>query len=207
MNGYKAIAAYPWCNRKDKIMLRERFNDLVKMLLSDTFEKLGYKFSDDCFFLNRSSGFRNVVSFDFDGNRSFRVFVGIDYPYDQVFDVSAPPEGARLCCYFTGGSLSEIPKDIFFKDEPQLVNHLDRFKVYFLDVIKPDFFDVVNTPENYADSLPATECIARFEIYRNEGLQKKAADEAKLVIDSYKGMLDIPEIRKFINDELKPFVS
>jgi len=188
-------------------MKEDQFSDLVKKLLSDTFEQLGYKFSDDCFFLNRSNGFSNVVSFDFDGNKSFRVFVGVDYPYDQEFDKDVPPEGARLCRYFTGGSLSENPKDIFFKNEQQLIQHLERFKGFFVNVIKPDFFDAVKTPEDYADSLPETECIVKFEIYKNEKVNKKAIDEAKVVIDSYKNMLDIPKIKRFIDNEVKAFLS
>lgn len=188
-------------------MKKDRFVDILNNTLGATFEALSYRFCDDCFFLNRSDGFRDLVSFDFDGDKSFRIFVGVDYPYDQTFDASTPPEGARLCRYFTGGSLSESPKDIFFKNEQQLTQHLERFREFFVSTIKPIFFDAVRTPEDYADSLPDAECIVKYEIYKKEKVNHKAVREAKIVIDTYQHMLDIKKIKDFIDNDVKIFLS
>ncbi len=187
-------------------MKEEQFFSLVKKTLGHDFEKLGYRFYEDCFFQNRDDGFRNVVSFDFDGNNSFRIFVGIDYPYDQVVDSNIPPDGARLNRYFTGGSLSSTARDIFFKDDTQLMQQLDRFSVFFTNEIKDGFFGVVKTPEDYADNLPEIECIVKFEIYKNEKVFEKAIEQAKVILNSYKNMLDIPKIKNFIDCNVKVFL-
>lgn len=189
------------------IMTKDGFDDVLQKILGEKFKKLEYMFSDSCFFLNRSNSFRNVVSFDFNGDDSFRVFIGIDYPYDQLFDVDSPPEGARLCKYYTGGSLSAIPRDIAFRNEKHLIENLERFKAYFDREIKNGFFGSVKTAEDYADSLPEVECIVKYEIYKRESIFDKASQEAEAILESYKNMLDIPKIKTFIEDDVKVFLS
>jgi hypothetical protein len=129
-------------------MTEKDFEKELCKVLGETFNGIGYEFNDSCFFLNRTNGFRNIVSFDFDGKNSFRILVGIDYPYDEVVDLSVPPDGARLCYFFTGGSFSPKPKDFVFKNSVQLAQHLERFKAYFDNEIDQGFFGAVNTPED-----------------------------------------------------------
>jgi hypothetical protein len=187
-------------------MVDDEFQKELVKVLGDMFKHLNYKFCDSCFFLNRDDGFRNIVSFDFDGENSYRIFIGIDYPYDQIVDDGLPPEGARLSHFFTGGSLSGKPTDFVFKNTFQLQCHLDRFKTYFLNKIQDDFFGAVQTPEDYADNLPEVECIVKYEIYKKEVIPAKAVREAKIILENYKNMLDIPKIKTFIEEDVEVFI-
>lgn len=187
-------------------MTEDDFEIELNTNLNEAFKNLGYKYQDACFFKNKGNGIRNLISFDFDGGNSFRVFVGIDYIYDQEVDYDAPPDGALLYRYFTGGSLSDTPKDIYFKNKEHLSKILDRFMRYFSSEIENGFFDVVQNPEDYADNLTEDDCIAKYQIYKKELLFDKARQEAYVILDSYKNMLDIPKIKEFIDTDVKVFL-
>jgi hypothetical protein len=189
------------------MMKNTTFENCLVNVLGDSFKILNYKYSDCCFFKNRVDGFRNIVSFDFDEKNSFRVFVGIDYPYDVEFVENVPPEGARLYRFFTGGSLSDLPRDITFKNASHLEAQLERFRDYFSENINNDFFCLANTPEDYADNLTEVECIVKYEIYKREAIIDKAVREARVILESYREMSDIPKIRKFIDDDVKVYLK
>ena len=188
-------------------MNQEIFNNNIKRYLGEYFKNSGYIYSHGCFFLNRKNGFRDIVSFDFDGNKSYRLFIGIDYPYDQEVDKKSPPEGARIFKYFTGGSLSNEPRDFTFNNSGQLKSHIERFKVYFEKEISLNYFATIKTPEDYADHLPDIECITKYEIYKNLDLISKAKLEAEKILTIYKNMHDIKKIKDFIECDVQDFLK
>lgn len=189
-------------------MTLEDFDEVLVKELARLKSDFGYNFYDSCFFLNRKHGLRNLIAFDFDGKSSFRIIVGINYPYDsEQVDISLPPDGARLCYFFSGGSLVSQPRDFRFKAKSDLQKHLGRFFNYFVHTLDNEFFASVNTPEQYADSLGEDECIAKFEIYKKIGSIVKAGEQAEIVIDRYMNMTDIPKIFDYIDKEIKPFLE
>lgn len=178
----------------------------VDSCLGDFLRAENFRYRDGDYYRQRNGIFRDLISFDFDGGNSYRVMIGIDYPYDEDVDISDPPEGALLAYYFSGGGLSEAPRDFPASSGKQISSGIERIRMSYKDVIK-SFFDSVTTPEEYANNLTDADCVARYQIYKREGLLDKARKEAAFVLQSYNGMRDVGKIDSFLTHEIEPFLA
>ncbi|WP_193165555.1 hypothetical protein [Microbulbifer hainanensis] len=166
--------------------------EIVKAELDPPLMERGFLYRDLCYFKNHSSGLTSMISLDFDGE-SFRVFLGVSRQQERP-DKGSPPEGAYLYSYFTGGSLSNHPKDITFKGAEGLRNKIGRLRKSLEGVIFP-FFSPSASVELYADNLRSSECMVAYDIYQELGLKRKAIEAGKVVLEHYKNMRDIPKIQ------------
>ncbi|MQX53286.1 hypothetical protein [Alcanivorax sediminis] len=182
------------------------FFSYVYTALSEVMSGYGFSWNEGDFYRERSGVFRDLISFDpFDAK--FRVIVGVNYPFnDADADLSAPPDGALLAKFYTGASLSDRVREFpvfLVKKDPSFLNK-------FVQVLESEiipFLDSVVSPEIYADKLSDEDCVAKYQIYKMEGLTEKAKAQGWEVLKRYKNMRDIEKIDLFIKNDVEPFLK
>lgn len=108
----------------------------------------GYAFDKGVYCRETETDLRRIITFDYNcrTHKSFRVMVGVN---SSVVDEGY---GLYLLKYFTGGSLSDTPREIPCADEMRTRQSLTRVRDNLDTMILP-FLESVQSPEQLVDMI------------------------------------------------------
>jgi hypothetical protein len=167
------------------------FSKAVESQLGAFLGAAGFEHHDRVFSRDRGDGLLNLIAFDNGGRnpKTFRLMLGFN-----ARTLPPPSTGFVHVRYFTGGSLSDSPRDLSCDTPDALRSRLERFRECFDSIVQP-FFQSITTKSQLADTLSEQPTLdyVRGLLYFADGDRSRAARELASYLARLKTIEAAPE--------------
>ena len=157
------------------------FSKRVSERLDSDLLARGFVYDSQAYRRVSSTGLVHGVCFDNRGRDSQHFLVMV---FVNALEVDGQINGGHLVRYFTGGSLSELPRDLACGTEEQLMSALDRLRKHFDAIVEP-FFASISSCSALAASLAKDPRLDfyRAHLYALEGNRTATRAESSMYLE------------------------